>query len=116
MADNKLQDNNTILRNQSKGVVQGTNAMGNLFSLSDMLQSPETVEDMSKIHERQKQLRTEFTQSHEHMKKVLNLLECENVVFFGDATFRKENDINNFGLIILTEFRFIFQFLEFNWI
>ena len=114
MADNKIEDNNTILRNQSKGVVQGTNVMGNLFSLSDMLQSPEAIEDMTKIHERQKQLRTEFTQSHDHMKKVLKLLDCENVVFVGDATFRKENDINNFGLILLTEFRFIFQFLEKN--
>ena len=53
MADNKIEDNNTILRNQSKGVVQGTNVMGNLFSLSDMLKSPEAIEDMTKIHERQ---------------------------------------------------------------
>jgi len=69
---------------------------------------------MEKLHERQKQLRAEFTQSHDHMKKTLNLLDCENVIFVGDATFRKENDVNNFGLIILTEFRFIFQFLEKN--
>jgi hypothetical protein len=48
------------------------------------------------------------------MKKTLNLLDSENVIFVGDATFRKENDINNFGLIILTEFRFIFQFFEKN--
>ena len=111
MATN-AQTNQEILRNQSKGVFEGTNVMGNLFSLSDMLQST-AVED-SKVHERQKQLRAEFTKSHEHMKKTLKLLGCENVVFVGDATFRKENDVNNFGLIILTEYRFIFQFLEKN--
>ena len=110
--ENKSQDTQDILRQHSKGVYQGTNVMGNLFSLSDMLQSQS--EDMEKIHERQKQLRAEFTKSHEHMKKTLNLLDSENVIFVGDATFRKENDINNFGLIILTEFRFIFQFLEKN--
>ena len=112
MTDNKVEDTNTILRNQSKGVFQGTNVMGNLFSLSDMLHSTQTLEDMSKTHERQKQLRAEFTKSQDHMKKTMNLLECENIVFVGDATFRDENDINNFGLIVLTEFRFIFQFLE----
>jgi hypothetical protein len=48
------------------------------------------------------------------MRKKLKLLDCENALFIGDATFRKENDMNNFGLIILTEFRFIFEFLEKN--
>ena len=115
MSDNKIEENNQLLRNQSKGVMQGTNVMGNLFSLADMLQSSaQSFEDMEKIHERQKKLRVEFTKNQNHMKKILNLLECENVVNIGDATFRKENDINNFGLIILTEYRFIFQFLEKN--
>ena len=48
------------------------------------------------------------------MRKKLKLLVCESILFIGDATFRKENDINNFGLIILTEYRFIFEFLEKN--
>ena len=48
------------------------------------------------------------------MKKKLGLFDCESTVFIGDATFRNENDMNNFGLIILTEFRFIFEFLEKN--
>ena len=113
MADNKPEDYHTVMRNQSQGIYQGTNVMGNLFSLSDMLQS-NVAEDMTKIHERQKQLRADFTKSNEHMKKMLKLFPCENVVSIGDATFRKENDVNNFGLIILTEFRFVFQFLEKN--
>ena len=55
MADNKIEENNQLLRNQSKGVMQGTNVMGNLFSLADMLQSSaQSFEDMEKIHERQK--------------------------------------------------------------
>ena len=114
MSKNSLEENITILRNHSKGVFQGTNVMGNLLSLEDMLKSTQTKENLDEINERQKRLRAEFTKSNEHMKKTLNLFECENVIYFGDATFRHENDINNFGLIILTEFRFIFQFLESN--
>ena len=115
MDNNKIEENNKILPNQSKGVMQGTNVMSNLFSLTDMLQlSSQSFEDLEKIHERQKKLRAEFTKNQNHMKKILNLLDYENVVFIGDATIRKENDINNFGLIILTKFRFIFQFLEKN--
>ena len=109
-----MSDYHTIMRNQSKGLMEGTDVMGNLFSINDMIKSTHTMEDMEKLQDRQKQLRAEFTQSHDHMKKTLNLLDCENVIFVGDATFRKENDVNNFGLIILTEFRFIFQFLEKN--
>ena len=61
MADNKIEENNQLLRNQSKGVMQGTNVMGNLFSLADMLQSSaQSFEDMEKIHERQKKLRAEL--------------------------------------------------------
>ena len=112
MADDKQQDFISVMKTQSQGVVQGTNVMGNLFSLSDMLTHQSA--DMEKVHERQKKLRVEFTANPEEMKKKLKLIECENVVFLGDATFRKENDIYNFGLIVLTEFRFIFQFLEKN--
>ena len=112
MADDKQQDVISIMKTQSQGVVQGTNVMGNLFSLSDMLTHQSA--DMEKVHERQKKLRVDFTANPEEMKKKLKLIECENVVFLGDATFRKENDIYNFGLIVLTEFRFIFQFLEKN--
>ena len=111
---NSLEENITILRNHSKGLFQGTDVMGNLLGLEDLLKSTTSMEDLNKNNERQKQLRMEFTKSNEHMKKTLNLLECENVIYFGDATFRYENDINNYGLIILTEFRFIFQFLEQN--
>ena len=109
-----LEENIEIMRNHSKGVYQGTNVMGNLLSLNDMLKSTQPMEDLEKINEHHKKLRMEFTKSNEHMKKTLNLYGCENVIYFGDATFRKENDINNYGLIILTEFRFIFQFLEKN--
>ena len=112
MADDKQQDFISVMKTQSQGVVQGTNVMGNLFSLSDMLTHQSA--DMEKVHERQKKLRVEVTANPEEMKKKLKLIECENVVFLGDATFRKENDIYNFGLIVLTEFRFIFQFLEKN--
>ena len=56
--DNNIQEENKqILRNQSKGVMQGTNVMCNLFSLSDMIQSSQEYEDLGKIHERQKKLR-----------------------------------------------------------
>ena len=108
-----MADNLEIMRTQSQGVVKGQNVMGNLFSLSDMLTSNSV--DMEKVHERQIKLKSEFTANVNEMKKKLKLIEgVENVVLKGDATFRKENDVNNFGLIILTEFRFIFQFLEKN--
>jgi myotubularin-related protein 1/2 len=104
---------NDLMRQESKGLAQGTNVLGNLFSLSDMI-SGQSVEDLEKIHQNQKKLKDEFVANKEEMRKKLGLLDCESIVFKGDATFRKENDFNNFGLIILTEFRFIFQFLEKN--
>ena len=98
---------------ESKGLAQGTNALGNLFSLSDMLSGP-SMEDLEKIHENQKKLKANFLNNKTEMRKKLGLFDCESTVFIGDATFRNENDMNNFGLIILTEFRFIFEFLEKN--
>ena len=106
-------DQNTLMRNQSQGLTQGTNALGNLFSLKDMI-SGSSIEDLEKIHERQKKLKSDFLSNENEMKKKLGLFEGETVLFRGDATFRHENDMNNFGLIILTEFRFIFEFLEKN--
>jgi hypothetical protein len=105
---------NPLERKESQGVTQGTNAMGNLFSLNDLLSTTHTIEDLEKIHENQKKLKNDFVSNKEEMRKKLKLLDCENALFIGDATFRKENDMNNFGLIILTEFRFIFEFLEKN--
>ena len=105
---------NPLERKESQGVTQATNAMGNLFSLNDLLSTNHTIEDLEKIHESQKKLKNDFISNKEEMRKKLKLLDCENALFIGDATFRKENDMNNFGLIILTEFRFIFEFLEKN--
>ena len=105
---------NPLIRKETQGVTQATNAMGNLFSLNDLLSTTHTIEDLEKIHESQKKLKNDFVSNKEEMRKKLKLLECENALFIGDATFRKENDMNNFGLIILTEFRFIFEFLEKN--
>ena len=107
------QDPITLIRMESKGLAQGTNALGNLFSLSDMLSGP-SMEDLEKIHENQKKLKANFLNNKTEMRKKLGLFDCESTVFIGDATFRNENDMNNFGLIILTEFRFIFEFLEKN--
>ncbi len=61
-----------------------------------------------------KKLKANFLNNKTEMRKKLGLFDCESTVFIGDATFRNENDMNNFGLIILTEFRFIFEFLEKN--
>ena len=108
------ENQNPLERKESQGVTQGTNAMGNLFSLNDLLSTTHTIEDLEKIHENQKKLKNDFVSNKEEMRKKLKLLDCENALFIGDATFRKENDMNNFGLIILTEFRFIFEFLEKN--
>ena len=72
------------------------------------------MEDLEKIHENQKKLKNDFVSNKEEMRKKLKLLEYDSILFIGDATFRKENDMNNFGLIILTEYRFIFEFLEKN--
>ena len=105
---------NPLIRKETQGVTQATNAMGNLFSLNDLLSTTHTIEDLEKIHESQKKLKNDFVSNKEEMRKKLKLLDCENALFIGDATFRKENDMNNFGLIILTEFRFIFEFLEKN--
>ena len=107
------QDPITLIRMESKGLAQGTNALGNLFSLSDMLSGP-SMEDLEIIHENQKKLKANFLNNKTEMRKKLGLFDCESTVFIGDATFRNENDMNNFGLIILTEFRFIFEFLEKN--
>ena len=62
------------------------------------------MEDLEKIHENQKKLKNDFVSNKEEMRKKLKLLECESILFIGDATFRKENDMNNFRLIILTEY------------
>ena len=106
-------DPNVLMRNESKGIVQGTNALGNLFSLNDML-SGHSIEDLEKNHERQKKLKSDFLANEKEMRIKLGLFDGETVLFRGDATFRYENDMNNYGLIILTEFRFIFEFLEKN--
>ena len=108
------EDTNTLLKKHSTGVAQGTNVLGNLFSLNDVLSSSTSTEDMAKMHEKQKQLKNDFLSKPDEMRKTLGLLDCESIIFVGNATFRKENDINNFGLIILTEYRFIFHFLEKN--
>ena len=105
-------DHHTYMKKHSTGIAQGTNVLGNLFSLNDVLSSSTSTEEMAKMHEKQKQLRNDFLSKPDEMRKTLGLLDCESIIFVGNATFRKENDINNFGLIILTEYRFIFQFLE----
>ena len=71
MADDKQQDFISVMKTQSQGVVQGTNVMGNLFSLSDMLTHQSA--DMEKVHERQKKLRVEFTANPEEMKKKIKI-------------------------------------------
>ena len=111
MTEQPPQEQNNLMRAET-GVTQGTNVMGNLFSLSDVLSSHLSPEEMEKVHQRQKKLRTDFLGNEDEMRKTLKLLDCESIVFVGDATFRRENDMKNFGLIILTEYRFIFQFLE----
>ena len=101
------------MRNQSSGLAQGsTNVLGNLMSLSDML-SGQSIEDLEKKHEHQKRLKDNLFANEKEMRKKLGLLDCESVISKGDATFRKEDDAN-FGQIILTEYRFIFEFLEKN--
>ena len=107
------QDPNALLRNQSSGLAQGTNVLNNLMSLNDML-SGQSIEDLEKKFEHLKVLKSNFFSNEKEMRKKLGLLDCESVLAKGDATFRKENDTNNFGQIILTEFRFIFEFLEKN--
>ena len=107
------QDTNALLRNQSSGLAQGTNVLNNLMSLNDML-SGQSIEDLEKKFEHLKVLKSNFFSNEKEMRKKLGLLDCESVLAKGDATFRKENDTNNFGQIILTEFRFIFEFLEKN--
>ena len=77
-----------------------------------MIASPLSIEEMEKMHERQKKLKNEFIGNEDEMRKALKLIDCEKILFQGDAFFRKYNDLKTFGLIILTEFRFIFQFLE----
>ena len=107
------QDTNALLRNQSSGLAQGTNVLNNLMSLNDML-SGQSIEDLEKKFEHLKVLKSNFFSNEKEMRKKLGLLDCESVLAKGDATFRKENDTTNFGQIILTEFRFIFEFLEKN--
>ena len=107
------EDQNNLARTNTQGVTQGTDALGNLFSLNDLI-SGQSMEDLEKIHENQKKLKNDFVSNKEEMRKKLKLIECESILFIGDATFRKENDMNNFGLIVLTEYRFIFEFLEKN--
>ena len=110
MSEPAAQD--TLQRTETNPITQGTTVAGNLFSLSDMIASPLSIEEMEKMHERQKKLKNEFIGNEDEMRKALKLLDCEKILFQGDAFFRKYNDLKNFGLIILTEFRFIFQFLE----
>ena len=109
-----MSEDPSLQRKDTQGVTQATDALGNLFSLKDLLSTTHTIEDLEKMHENQKKLKNDFISNKEEMKKKLNLLDCESILFIGDATFRKENDMYNFGLIILTEFRFIFEFLEKN--
>ena len=97
------EDQNNLARTNTQGVAQGTNALGNLFSLNDLI-SGQSMEDLEKIHENQKKLKNDFVSNKEEIRKKLKLLECESILFIGDATFRKENDMNNFRLIILTEY------------
>ena len=110
MSEPAAQD--TLQRTETNPITQGTTVAGNLFSLSDMIASPLSIEEMEKMHERQKKLKNEFIGNEDEMRKALKLIDCEKILFQGDAFFRKYNDLKNFGLIILTEFRFIFQFLE----
>jgi hypothetical protein len=110
MSEPAAQDN--LQRTETNAVAQGTTIAGNLFSLSDVISSPLSIEEMEKMHERQKKLKNEFIGNEDEMRKALKLLDCEKILFQGDAFFRKYNDLKTFGLIILTEFRFIFQFLE----
>ena len=105
------EDQNNLARTNTQGVAQGTNALGNLFRLNDLI-SGQSMEDLEKIHENQKILKNDFVSNKEEMRKKLKLLECESILFIGDSTFRKENDMNNFQLIILTEYRFIFEFYK----
>ena len=109
-----MSEDPSLQRKDTQGVTQATDALGNLFSLKDLLSTTHTIEDLEKMHENQKKLKNDFISNKEEMKKKLKLLDCESILFIGDATFRKENDMYNFGLIILTEFRFIFEFLEKN--
>ena len=110
MSEPAAQD--TLQRTETNPITQGTTVAGNLFSLSDMIASPLSIEEMEKMHERQKKLKNEFIGNEDEMRKALKLIDCEKILFQGDAFFRKYNDLKTFGLIILTEFRFIFQFLE----
>ena len=105
------EDQNNLARTNTQGVAQGTNALGNLFRLNDLI-SGQSMEDLEKIHENQKILKNDFVSNKEEMRKKLKLLECESILVIGDSTFRKENDMNNFQLIILTEYRFIFEFYK----
>ena len=105
------EEQNNLARTNTQGVAQGTDALGNLFSLNDLI-SGQSMEDLEKIHENQKKLKNDFVSNKEEMRKKLKLLECESILFIGDSTFRKENDMNNFLLIILTEYRFIFEFYK----
>ena len=109
-----MSEDPSLQRKDTQGVTQATDALGNLFSLKDLLSTTHTIEDLEKMHEKQKKLKNDFISNKEEMKRKLKLLDCESILFIGDATFRKENDMYNFGLIILTEFRFIFEFLEKN--
>ena len=109
-----MSEDPSLQRKDTQVVTQATDALGNLFSLKDLLSTTHTIEDLEKMHENQKKLKNDFISNKEEMKKKLKLLDCESILFIGDATFRKENDMYNFGLIILTEFRFIFEFLEKN--
>ena len=54
------EDTINLMKKHSTGVAQGTNVLGNLFSLNDVLSSTTSTEDMEKIHERHKQLKNEF--------------------------------------------------------
>ena len=110
MSEPAAQD--TLQRTETNPITQGTTVAGNLFILSDMIASPLSIEEMEKMHERQKKLKNEFIGNEDEMRKALKLIDCEKILFQGDAFFRKYNDLKTFGLIILTEFRFIFQFLE----
>ena len=53
MTEQPPQEQNNLMRAET-GVTQGTNVMGNLFSLSDVLSSHLSPEEMEKVHQRQK--------------------------------------------------------------
>ena len=87
MSEPAAQD--TLQRTETNPITQGTTVAGNLFILSDMIASPLSIEEMEKMHERQKKLKNEFIGNEDEMRKALKLIDCEKILFQGDAFFRK---------------------------